>query len=421
MIRRPPRSTQSRSSAASDVYKRQPVTWAATWTSSTSRGPSWRPPAGASARWTSRALRASAAAAAEAASWPTRPWAGAPTRSACTWPRPPRRRCSSPTAPSASPCSRTGSRPPAARSGCAPATWRRSWRRALQRHRLKRRAPDPSPREAPPGTSPSRRNDTEAPMKILVCIKQVPDMESRFKPDGAGLWFSEQDLAFRVNEYDEYAVEEAVQLREQLGDAVDLTVLSIGPDRVVEALKKVLAMGCDRAVHVQDPQAALKDPWQIAAIIAAFARDKGFELIFTGMQSQDRGSAQVGVTLAEQLGIPSVTTIVAFDYADGAVTVKRELEGGIKGVVKLSAPALLTCQSGLNVPRYPTLPNIMKAKRKELLTVPVAELLHEAALATTASFHPPAKKGGGIVLEGDVAEMADQLIAILKERTTVLR
>jgi electron transfer flavoprotein beta subunit len=258
-------------------------------------------------------------------------------------------------------------------------------------------------------------------MNILVCIKQVPDMESRFKPDAAGLWFSEQDLAFRVNEYDEYAVEEAVQLREKLGDGVDVTVLSIGPDRVVESLKKALAMGCDRAVHVQDPEAALKDPWQIAAIIASFARDKGFDLIFTGMQSQDRGSAQVGVALAEQLGIPSVTTIVALEYADGALTVKRELEGGIKGVVKLNAPALLTCQSGLNVPRYPTLPNIMKAKKKELLAVPVAELLHEEALATTTSFHPPAKKGGGIVLEGDVADMADQLIAILKEKTTVLR
>ena len=146
-------------------------------------------------------------------------------------------------------------------------------------------------------------------MKILVCVKQVPDMESRFKPDGSGTWFEEADLAFRMNEYDEYAVEQAVQLKEQLGGETELTVLSIGPDRVNEAIKKALAMGCDRGVHVQDPAVSLKDPWQIASIIAAHAAGQGYDLIFTGMQSQDRGSAQVGVILAELLGIPCATTL----------------------------------------------------------------------------------------------------------------
>ncbi|OGU18450.1 MAG: electron transfer flavoprotein subunit beta [Geobacteraceae bacterium GWC2_53_11] len=258
-------------------------------------------------------------------------------------------------------------------------------------------------------------------MKLLVCIKQVPDMESRFKPDAAGVWFAETDLAFRMNEYDEYAVEQAVQLREKLGDGCELTVLSIGPDRVVEAIKKALAMGCDNAAHIQDPAASGKDPWQIASIIAAYAKDKGFDLIFTGMQSQDRGSAQVGVTVAELLGIASTSTIVGFDYDNGTITAKRELEGGIKGVVKMKTPALVTCQLGLNIPRYPTLPNIMKAKKKEIAAIPVADLLNADSLATTTSFHPPAKKGGGIVLEGDVADQVDKLIAILKDKTAVLR
>ena len=201
----------------------------------------------------------------------------------------------------------------------------------------------------------------------------------------------------------------------------ELTVLSIGPDRVVEAIKKSLAMGCDNAVHVQDTAASSKDPWQIASIIAAYAKDKGFDLIFTGMQSQDRGSAQVGVTIAEQLGLACTTTIVGFDYDNGTITAKRELEGGIKGVVKLKTPALVTCQLGLNIPRYPTLPNIMKAKKKEITVIPVADLLREETLATTASFHPPAKKGGGIVLEGDVADLVEKVIAILKDKTAVLR
>jgi electron transfer flavoprotein beta subunit len=258
-------------------------------------------------------------------------------------------------------------------------------------------------------------------MKVLVCIKQVPDLESRFKPNAAGVWYDEADLAFRMNEYDEYAVEQAVRLREQLGEAVDVTVLSIGPDRVGEALKKALAMGCDRAVHVQDPAALLKDPWQIADIIAAFAKDKGFDLVFTGMQSQDRGSAQVGVLVAEHLGLSCATTLVGFTFVDGIVTARRELEGGIKGVVQLQLPALVTCQLGLNVPRYPTLPNIMKAKKKELLVIPVAELSATAQVAVTASFHPPAKKGCGLVLEGDVGGLVDKVIAILKEKTAVLR
>lgn len=258
-------------------------------------------------------------------------------------------------------------------------------------------------------------------MKLLVCIKQVPDMESHFKVNGSGDWYSEADLAYRINEYDEYAIEQAVQLREQLGDAAELTVLSIGPDRVQEGIKKALAMGCDRGVHIKDADAHKKDPWQIASMIAAYARDKKYDMIFTGMQSQDRGSAQVGVTVAEFLDYACATTLVGFEFANGEVKAKRELEGGSKSVVRMKVPALVTCQLGLNVPRYPTLPNIMKAKKKEIEGVAVADVLKEESLSVTASFHPPAKKGGGIVLEGDVADLADKLINILKEKTTVLR
>jgi electron transfer flavoprotein beta subunit len=258
-------------------------------------------------------------------------------------------------------------------------------------------------------------------MKILVCIKQVPDLESRFKANAAGVWFDETDLAWRMNEYDEYAVEQAVRLREQLGESAELVVLSIGPDRVVEALKKALAMGCDRAVHIQDSAAALKDPAQIAATIVAYAREEHFAVIFTGLQSQDRGSAQVGVLVAEGLGLACATTLVGFSYAEGTITAKRELEGGLKAIVKLTTPALVTCQLGLNVPRYPTLPNIMKAKKKEITALPVDSLLHDPALATTLSFHAPAKKGGGIVLEGEIGTLVDQLLGILKEKTAVLR
>lgn len=258
-------------------------------------------------------------------------------------------------------------------------------------------------------------------MKILVCIKQVPDMESRFQINSEGTWYSDSDLAWRMNEYDEYAVEQAVQLREQVGGDSDLTVLSIGPDRVKEAMKKALAMGCDRGVHIQDDASYDKDPFEIASTIAEFARDMGFEVIFTGMQSQDRGSGQVGVLVAEMLGLSAVTTVVDFAYEDGGVTVKRELEGGLKAKLKVALPAVVTCQLGLNTPRYPTLPNIMKAKKKELQSLSVADLLKVEERLHVEKMFIPEKKKGGLVLEGEPAELADQLIQILKEKTTVFK
>jgi electron transfer flavoprotein beta subunit len=258
-------------------------------------------------------------------------------------------------------------------------------------------------------------------MKMLVCVKQVPDMESRFKVNRAGLWFEEQDLAFRMNEYDEFAVEQAIRVKEQLGGQADITILSVGPDRVVEVIKKGLAMGADRGVHIKDDLPWQKDPWQIASMIAAFARAKNFNLVFTGLQSQDRGSAQVGAILAELLGFACVTTLVGFELKDDVVTAKRELEGGMRAIVKFKLPAVLTCQLGLNTPRYPTLPNIMKARQKELLVFPVSDFLDADSLTTTVKMYPPEKKGHGLVLEGDLNELAVKLVGILKEKTTVLR
>ncbi len=256
-------------------------------------------------------------------------------------------------------------------------------------------------------------------MKILVCMKQIPDMESKFKIAGDGLWYDGSDLAWRMNEYDEYAVEQAVRLKEQVGES-DITVLSVGPERVKETMKKALAMGCDRGVHVLDDTSWNKDPMAIASIVTSFAKGKGFDCILTGMQSQDRGSAQVGILIAEMLGMPAVSTIVDFSWDGSRYTVKRELEGGIKAVVQIQGPALFTCQLGLNTPRYPTLPNIMKAKKKELLTIPVAELAVADNRQKTSQLFFPEKKGGGLLLEGDISTLADRLIAILKEKTAVL-
>ncbi len=151
-------------------------------------------------------------------------------------------------------------------------------------------------------------------MKILVCIKQVPDMESKFKIDDGGTWFNTTDLAWRMNEYDEYAVEQAVQLKEQTGDG-DITVLCIGSDRVKETMKKALAMGCDRGVHVNDESNWTKDALANSSIIAEYAKEQNFDYIFTGMQSQDRGSGQTGICLPRCLACPALPPSLIFPSA----------------------------------------------------------------------------------------------------------
>jgi len=258
-------------------------------------------------------------------------------------------------------------------------------------------------------------------MKILVCVKQVPDMASSVTINAEGVWYVDEGLAFRLNEYDEYAVEEAVQLKEQLGGEPDLTILSIGPGRVKEAMRRAMAMGADRGVHIVDDEYYKKDSHQIASMIADFAKDKDFDLVFTGMQSQDRGSGQVGPAIAAQLDYACVTTLVGFEYEDGKITATRELEGGLHAKVKLAAPAVVTCQLGMNTPRYPTLPNIMKVKKKELLEFSPDDFASGDALVVTESMYVPEKKGAGLVLEGDAGEVAGKLLDVLKEKTSIVK
>jgi len=257
-------------------------------------------------------------------------------------------------------------------------------------------------------------------MNILVSIKQVPDMEGRFVPNASGSWFDQTGLAWRMNEYDTFAVEEAVRLKESLGGGARVTVLSIGPARVVETIRKALSMGCDDGVHIDDPEAPERDPWQIASMIAGFAAGRGFDLVFAGMQSEDRGFAQVGVLIAERLGLACATGITAFEWRDGAMTVERELEGGRRCRLRLKAPALLTCQLGLNTPRYPTLPNIMKSKRAALTVLSPDSVGLESPKASSENFRPHEPNAAGVILEGDVGALAAQVVAILESRAAIL-
>ncbi|MGC8621719.1 MAG: electron transfer flavoprotein subunit beta/FixA family protein, partial [Caldisphaera sp.] len=246
-------------------------------------------------------------------------------------------------------------------------------------------------------------------MKILVCVKQVPDIESRFKIDTLSKWYDQKELIYIINEYDNYAAEEAVRLKERIQGS-ELVVLSIGPERSKEVVTKIMAMGADRGVHIFTEKEHEMDSYQKAIVIAEYAKQFNFDIIFMGLQSQDKASAQTGPMVAELLGINCVTGIVSFRYDNNIIFVKRELEGGVKANIKVHLPVVITCQSGLNMPRYVSLLHIRKAKTKELLTLKVEDFLKEKPLVETEETFEPLKGKGGIILEGKSDEVADKLI-----------
>src|SRR6476661_7231252 len=209
-------------------------------------------------------------------------------------------------------------------------------------------------------------------MKIAVCIKQVPTRDWQPRLNDARTWIREQDATFEMNEPDAYALEEALRLREKQGGEV--VVCSAGPARVAQVLREALARGADRAIHVEDEGLGSADAFVIASALAAAMQDEQFDLILTGLQSDDQGFAQTGVILAERLNRSHATIIMDVQVNGGELRVKRELEGGWFQWVDMAMPAVLTIQSGINQLRYATLKGIMAAKKKEIRKVSAPSL-----------------------------------------------
>src|SRR3954470_4457037 len=201
-------------------------------------------------------------------------------------------------------------------------------------------------------------------MKIAVCIKQVPTREWQPRLNEQKTWIRDADVSYEMNEPDAYALEEALRLREKHGGEV--VVCSAGPARVQTVIREALARGADRAIHVEHDTLGSADALVIADALAAAMKDEQFDLVLTGLQSDDQGHGQTGVMLAERLGIPHSTIIMEVKVADGRLRVKRELEGGWFQWIAMPLPALLTIQSGINQLRYATLKGIMAAKKKEI-------------------------------------------------------
>jgi electron transfer flavoprotein beta subunit len=253
-------------------------------------------------------------------------------------------------------------------------------------------------------------------MKIAVCIKQVVTREWQLRVNESKTWIRDQDASFELNEPDAYALEEALRLKEKHGGEV--VVVSAGPARAAQVLREALARGADRAIHVESDALATADAFVIADALAGAIRDERFDLVLTGLQSDDQGFGQVGVVLAEKLGMPHATIIMEVQASDSGLRVKRELEGGWFQWMTLPLPALLTIQSGINQLRYATLKGIMAAKKKEIRKAPFAAATTAAQKIVSVSF--PEKGKQTQMLQGSPAEAARALVQKLRDEARVI-
>jgi electron transfer flavoprotein beta subunit len=234
-------------------------------------------------------------------------------------------------------------------------------------------------------------------LKIAVPLRRTPDTTAKIVIGGGGMSIDETGIKFVVNPYDEYAIEAAIALKEKAG-AGDTVVIALGPDNVQETLRTALAMGIDRAVHLQGAPSA--DGLENARVVAEHLRGAGYDLVLFGKLAVDDYGQQTGAMVAELLELPCATAITKLDIADGRASVEREVEGGVEQA-SCALPAVFTCDKGLNNPRLPSLKGIMAAKKKPLDVTPVT--VGAGGITVVSLTLPPERAAGRIVGEGAAA------------------
>jgi len=264
-------------------------------------------------------------------------------------------------------------------------------------------------------------------MRIAVCIKQVPDSEARLRVSRDGRWVDEEDLPFIINESDEYALEEGLALAEKTGGEV--VVYSLGPERVREALRKALALGATRAVHLADPAFLGGDAIATGRALAAALGREAFDLVLTGSQSDDAGFGGTASVVAGHLGWPHVWLVMGVELEEGGTSVKvtREMESGVNELSRVKLPAVLAVQAGINHPRYASLKGVMQAKKKEIAALAPADLgLDPQTIGAAGSrlevlsvSFPDSGKGAQMIA-GDAKAAAAALVAKLQKEARVL-
>jgi len=259
-------------------------------------------------------------------------------------------------------------------------------------------------------------------LDIVVCVKHVPETaEAELKIDATGKTIEKTGLVYDINEWDDYALEEAVRIKEKQGGTV--TAITIGPEDSDSTLRKCLARGADKAIRLTDPKFEGSDGYAIAKILHTVIKTLHFDLILTGMQAGDDGNAMVGPILAEMLGIPHATMVKKIELATATAKVNRELEGGLEEQVEIKLPALFSVQTGINEPRYVSIMGIRKAMQKEIKVMGLADTgLSEADVGEAGSwirieklYVPPVEKQAEF-LKGSPDEVATKIAEILKSR-----
>lgn len=263
-------------------------------------------------------------------------------------------------------------------------------------------------------------------VNIWVLVKQVPDSEAKvqLKADGSGV---EVEDRYTLNFFDSLALEEALRIKEEVGGGT-VTVISLGAQKSVEALRTGIAMGADQAVLLEDPAFVGGDEYATAKALAAALKGKELDLILCGREAFDDSSGIVGPLVAEFLGIPHITTVVKADFSpqERAITVEREIEGG-KEIIKAPLPVLLSAQKGLNEPRVPSVMGVMKAMRAEIKKLDLAAIgLSQNEVGKPGSqeeilrYHRPPERRPVTMIQGEVADMVKQVVTLLKEEAKVI-
>src|SRR5580658_9533463 len=260
-------------------------------------------------------------------------------------------------------------------------------------------------------------------MKIMVAVKQVAALDEDFEIREDGRDVKEEFLIRDLNEWDDYSLEEAVKIKEASSDPVEVVVVTVAPEEADEALRKCLAKGADRAIRIWDDGLEGSDPIAIARVLAAAAGSEAPDMLFAGVQSSDQSFAATGIATAAFLGWPHAAVVSSLDYAPGAKSAvfRRELEGGMLHEVEIQCPAVLTIQLGINTPRYASLRSIKQAAAKPIEVLSPAGLglaagdVGEAGSGSRVRRMYVPDKGRAQLIEGDVAEQALKLAAIIRE------
>lgn len=258
-------------------------------------------------------------------------------------------------------------------------------------------------------------------MKILVCVKQVPESGAAIKMDDCARWIRpEKSISYKMNRFDECAVEESVLIKEAFpGTRVD--AISVGPVRAVMVVKRAIGMGADRGVHVETEDHGYLNPLIVASLIAEYARDRQYNLILTGIMSEDAMHGMVGPMLAELLSLPCATSVIfqRISPKTETIRVEREIKSGYRDTLELKCPAVLTIQGGINKPRYPSLSNMLRARHQKLETIVARPDKQPGPREEVMRVSFPQKSRSGMVLEGGLEEKAARLLKILREKTLI--